>query len=105
VRTFRASEETDPEDYVHAVVVDVTLEAEPTPESLAVLQNEVVAGVKASPGCIAGYWLEPVDGKGHSIVLFDTEEQARAAAPPLGAAPMPGVTIDRVDIRAVIATA
>jgi hypothetical protein len=105
VRTFRASQETDSEDYVHAVVVDVTLEAEPTLESLAVLQNEVVAGVKASPGCIAGYWLEPVDGKGHSIVLFDTEEHARAAAPPLGAAPMPGVTIDSVDIRAVIATA
>jgi hypothetical protein len=90
---------------MHAVLVDVSLEAEPNEASLSTLRDQVVPGVKASPGFVAGYWLEPVAGKGHSMVLFETEEQARAAAPPLGAAPMPGVTIDNVEFRPVIANA
>jgi hypothetical protein len=90
---------------MHAVVVDVSLANQPTEENFAALREQVVAGVKAAPGFVAGYWLEPVDRKGHSITVFETEEQARAAAPPVGPGPMPDVTIDKVEIRAVVASA
>jgi len=48
--------------------------------------------VKQSDGFLAGYWTEPHDGKGFSVVLFDTEENARASAPPAGTRP-PGAPV------------
>ena len=90
---------------MHAVVADVALDTEPTEEHLNALREQVVIGVKAAPGFVAGYWLRPVGLIGHSIVVFETEEQARAAAPPVGAGPMPGVTIEKVEIREVVASA
>jgi hypothetical protein len=45
------------------------------------------------------------DGQGFSIVLFETEEQAREAAPPVGNWAAPGVTIKGVEFRRVAATA
>ncbi len=90
---------------MYAVVADVELETEPTAEHLTRLRQDVAAGVKAAPGFVAGYWLAPVDRKGHSVVVFETEDQARAAAPPVGAGPMPGVTIVNVEIREVVASA
>jgi hypothetical protein len=38
-------------------------------------------------------------------VVFESEEQARQAAPSVGPAPVPGVTIDSVDFRARVAIA
>jgi hypothetical protein len=61
--------------------------------------------VKAAPGFIAGYWLEARDGHGYSVVLFESEEQARQTAPAAGSSPGPGVTVERVDFRAVVAHA
>jgi hypothetical protein len=61
--------------------------------------------VRSSPGFIAGYWLEPADGQGFSIVLFETEEQARETTPPLSSWEAPGVTIGGVEFRRVAATA
>jgi hypothetical protein len=31
-------------------------------------------------GAKAGYWLAPQDGRGLAVVVFDTEDEARAAA-------------------------
>jgi hypothetical protein len=53
----------------------------------------------------AGYWLEPVDGRGFSFVVFETEEQARRSAPPAGNWAAPGVSINEVDFRRVAASA
>ena len=49
--------------------------------------------------------MEPVDGNAYAIVLFDTEEHARATAPPEGASPAPGVTVVRSEFREVVAHA
>jgi hypothetical protein len=38
-------------------------------------------------------------------VVFETEDQARQTAPPAGASPAPGVTVDTVEFRPVIAQA
>ena len=59
----------------------------------------------ASPGFVAGYWMEPENGEGWSVVLFDSEEHARAAAPEPGSSPGPGVTIKHVQFAPVVAHA
>jgi hypothetical protein len=56
-------------------------------------------------GFVAGYWLEPAEGQGFSIVLFESEEQARQTAPPATSWAAPGVTISGVEFRRVAATA
>jgi hypothetical protein len=54
---------------------------------------------------VAAYWLEPADGQGFSILVFETEEQARDAAPPASSWAAPGVIITGVEVRRVAATA
>lgn len=88
-----------------AVVASVTVDAAQTAQAQSMLSDRVVPMVKASAGFIAGYWLQPVDGTALSMVLFDTEANARAGAPPVGPAPAPGVTINSVEIREVAASA
>lgn len=57
-----------------------------------------------APGFVCGYWLEPIDGVGMSIVVFETKEHAdKAVACPLP--PRPGVTPLKAGIREVYASA
>jgi hypothetical protein len=37
------------------------------------LTHDILAAIRSAPGCVAGYWLEPVDGHGLSFVVFETE--------------------------------
>ena len=90
---------------MHAALVAVKIDPNQADASRAALESQVVPMVKAAPGFIAGYWMEPADGMGYSIVLFDNEEHARATAPPEGASPAPGVTVVRSEFREVIAHA
>lgn len=88
---------------MHAVVVDVTIADRQAAEQG--LHERVVPQVSQAPGLIAAFWLEPIEGKGHSIAVFESEEIARRMAEQVGAnAPAP-VTIDNVQVRAVIANA
>jgi len=57
------------------------------------------------PGFQGAYWLQPADGHGLAISLWEDEAAARAAAFPVGFSPAPGVIIERVETRAVIAQA
>ena len=61
--------------------------------------------IRSAPGFVEGYWLEPVNGRGFSFVLFETEEQARRTAPPASNWAAPGVSINEVDVRRMAATA
>jgi hypothetical protein len=69
------------------------------------LVNDILPSVRSAPGFVAGYWLEPANGQGFSIVLFETEEQARDTAPPVSSWAAPGVTINAVEFRRVAAAA
>ena len=60
--------------------------------------------MKATPGFVAGYWIRLDDSHGTSIAVFETEEQARATAPPVGGG-MEGVTVTGVQIGEVIGSA
>ena len=90
---------------MHAVLMPVTIEPAKLEQAQKTLQLEIIPMVTAAPGFISGCWLEPLNGQGISLVVFDTEEQARLTAPPSGASPSPGVTIANVEFRPVATTA
>jgi hypothetical protein len=86
---------------MHAVFVRATLS---DPEgSLQTLREEVVPRVSQSPGLVAGYWLRPEPNQGRSLVVFESEEAARAAAERVRALAPETVTIDSVDVVEVVA--
>jgi hypothetical protein len=67
------------------------------------LRERVVPAVAHAPGFVAGYWLEPQNNMGYSIVVFDSEEAARTAADRLE--PPSDVEIQHVEVREVVAHA
>jgi hypothetical protein len=85
---------------MHAVLVSVTINDEEG--ARARLRDVVLPMVKEAPGAKAGYWLEPVDGNGSSIVIFESQEAAENAAKQV-TAEGGAVTIDSVTVREVVA--
>jgi hypothetical protein len=90
---------------VHAALVSLTVDPDQAPAAAEALVSDILPRVRSASGFLAGYWLEPADGQGFSIVLFDTEEHARGAAPPASSWAAPGVAITGVEFRRVAATA
>jgi hypothetical protein len=88
---------------MHAVVVQVRITD--FEKARQVLEEEVVPGVSSAPGFVTGYWLEPVQGEGLSIVVFDSEEAAKGmiASVQPGANPSEFVTVESSEIREVVA--
>jgi hypothetical protein len=92
----------------YALFVEVNADDSHVEFAREFLNREAVPGARAA-GAQAGYWLAPFDGRGVSVVVFDSEDQARQVAerfqvgqPPADEAP-PGVTVRTVEIREVIA--
>jgi hypothetical protein len=70
----------------------------------AALEDQRVSYVKKAPGFVCAYWLEPIDGEGLSMLVFESKEYAEAAAAhPVP--PLPGVTLRHLEIREVYAQA
>lgn len=92
---------------MYAIVVAVKIEPDQADASRTVLENEVVPRVSQAPGFSSGYWTVADDQtNGLSMVLFDTKDNAEAAAKMARSMPTPpGVTIDRVEVREVVAQA
>ena len=104
--SVRSSDLTSEEGTMHAVLVSVSIDEGAEEQARKFLVEAIVPGVKQSPGFVAGYWMAPAGNKGWSVVLFDTEEHARAVAPPAGSRPMDApVVVDHVEFREVIASA
>ena len=75
---------------MHAVVVTVRIAEGKRAEAEEILKGMVLPQAKGEPGFVSGTWLSTEDGTtGHSLVLFETKEQAEAASknvsPPPGA--------------------
>jgi hypothetical protein len=87
---------------MHAVVVNVNIED--FEQAHQVLVDEIIPMVKSAPGFVAGYWLGPEDGQGLSVVVFDSEEQARdmAKTVEVGAEPSEFVTVTSMTVREVV---
>jgi hypothetical protein len=43
-----------------------------------ILHDDVLPTVSEIPGFVSGHWLAPVDGRGLSILIFETDGEARA---------------------------
>jgi hypothetical protein len=52
---------------------------------------------------VAGYWVRLAEGKGTSIVVFESEEAARAMAEQVTPPPDGSVTADSVEVGEVVA--
>ena len=85
--------------------MSLTIDPDQAPAAADALTHDLLPTIRAAPGFVAGYWLEPADGQGFSFVVFETEEQARQSAPPASSWAAPGVNINEVDFRRVAAIA
>jgi hypothetical protein len=90
---------------MYAALVKLTVDPQQAPAAAEALVSDILPRVRSAPGFVAGYWLEPAEGRGFSIVLFDGEKQAREAAPPVNSWGAPGIVITDVEFRRVAATA
>ena len=94
---------------MHALVVRVTIHnADRTRE---LLNSQVVPQVSGAPGFEKGYWTWPAGGgelNGLSMIIFDSEENARAAGDRVSAVAAGAgddVTLDGVEVREGVASA
>ena len=87
---------------MHSVVVRVTIsDFDAAREGLV---TQVVPRVKQAPGFVAGYWTRE-GNDGLSMVVFDSEEGARAAADRIPSMIPEGVTLESIEVRTVVASA
>jgi hypothetical protein len=68
------------------------------------LNEEILPMMKGAPGFLGAYFVAVDDTHGVSIEVFETEEQARAVAPPEGSE-APGVTLGTLQFGEVIGSA
>lgn len=87
---------------MHAVVVRVSVSEEGA--AIAALRDEVVPQVSQAPGFVAGYWTRK-DNAGLSMIVFESEDAARAASERIPGMVAEGVTLDDVEVREVVAHA
>jgi ribosomal protein L35AE/L33A len=87
---------------MHAVLTRVTIH---DPEQATKrLQEDVVPRIREAPGLVAGYWVRLDGNQGRSMVMFESEEAAKAAVDRVRAMPESEfVTIDSVDVHEVVA--
>jgi len=88
---------------MHAVVVDVSISD--VEEAQRELRERVIPMVSQVPGFVSGFWMEAGPGKGHSVVMFESEEAANQMAEQVRANPRSAVEIESVAVRAVVAHA
>jgi len=89
---------------MHAVVVRVSISDVETAQKG--LKENVVPRVSQAPGFVAGYWTRADDGSnGQSMIVFESEEAARAAVDRIGANVPEGVTLEGTEVREVVASA
>jgi hypothetical protein len=91
---------------MHAVVTKVSVtEGESATKNL---REEIVPRIKEVPGLVAAYWVRLEGGdEGNSVIVLESEDQARAVAEQIRAATQanPGVTVNDVSVGEVVASA
>ena len=85
---------------MYAIVTNVRIQ-DPD-EARLLLPQAREALVSRAPGIVCGYWLEPIDGIGTSVLVFETKEYAEQAAR-YPVPPMPGVAVLDLTVREVVA--
>jgi hypothetical protein len=88
---------------MHATVVHVKIDDQAEAERS--LAQEFIPMLKGAPGFVGAHFVAIDDARGVSIQVFDTEEQAKAAAPPQSGPAMGGVKLDTLQFGTVIGAA
>jgi hypothetical protein len=88
---------------MHATVVHVQIHDQA--EAKRALDQEFIPMLKGAPGFVGAYFVAVDDTHGVSIQVFETEAQAKAAAPPETGPGMGGVKLDTVQFGDVIGAA
>ncbi len=94
---------------MYALFIEVNADESHLEAARDVLPKSAVPMARQA-GAKAGYWLTPQNGRGVNVLVFDTEDEARALAArfEVGKPPMPdapaGVTVKTVEVREVIAS-
>jgi len=87
---------------MHAVVVKVAIsDAE---AGLSELREVVVPRVSQAPGFVTGHWTRK-DNSGMSMIIFESEDAANAASAQVRSSIPPGVTLEDIEVREVVANA
>jgi heme-degrading monooxygenase HmoA len=88
---------------MHALLVRVTIQDYDRGREF--LTTQVVPRVSQAPGFVAGYWTRTEDDHGRSMVVFESEEAARAVKEMIEANVGEGVTLEGVEVAEVVASA
>ncbi len=90
---------------MHAVVGTVTIND--FERGLPALREEIIPRVKATPGLVNAYWLRSEESRGMSVIVFESEEAARALATMIGSQgpPTDAVALNSVEVHEVVAHA
>ena len=86
---------------MYAVVVKVTVNDREAAEKR--LREQTVPRVSQLPGVVAGYWTRSDAQDGLSMVVFESEDAARAAADQVPQMVTDAVTLESVEVREVVA--
>ena len=93
---------------MQAVVITISIDPAKAELATGLLHEQVVPNAKASPGFVSGVWARSRDGRnGHSVVLYENEESARAVLAQATQGPFPGapVTVLSAEVYEVLAQA
>jgi hypothetical protein len=87
---------------MHAVVTKATIHD--IEQGRKFLNEEGIPRIKEAPGFVAGHWVRLDESTGTGMVIFESEEAARAAAERIRANPPAGdaVTINSIEIGEVV---
>jgi hypothetical protein len=76
---------------MHALLVELEIDADRAEEAIAFLNNVAVPMIKQGAGFAGGTWMRSLDGAHtRSLILYEDEEAARAAADRARQGPPPG---------------
>jgi len=92
---------------MYAVIVNVSIAPGQFEASQKALREQVVPRVKQAPGLVKGFWTVRDDStQGTSMAVFRTKQDAESAIAMIRTSPPPpGVTLNSVELREVIAEA
>ncbi len=76
---------------MHALLVTLDIDASRADDAMDLLKRFVVPTISSGEGFVSGTWFRSSDGtRGHSLILYQNEEAAKAAASRADEGPPPG---------------
>jgi hypothetical protein len=86
---------------MYAAIVKLTIDPAQAPAAAAAFTSDILPRIRSAPGLVAGYFLDPADGRGFAFMVFDSEANARGSTPLTADWSAPGVTIEGSEYRRI----